>query len=103
MKVQEDSEEVGLKLNIQKQKSWHPITSLHGKQMGGKMQTVTDFIFLGSKITEDSDCSQEIKTPASWKKSYDKPKQHIAKQRNHFVDKALYSQSYGFSGSHVQM
>ena len=39
------------------------------------MQTVTDFIFLGSKITEDSDCSQEIKTPASWKKSYDKPRQ----------------------------
>ena len=60
------------------------------------METVTDFIFLGSKITEDSDCSQEIKTPAPWKKSYDKPKQHIAKQRNHFVDKALYSQSYGF-------
>ena len=67
------------------------------------METVTDFIFLGSKITEDSDCSQEIKTPAPWKKSYDKPKQHIAKQRNHFVDKAIYSQSYGFSGSHVQM
>ena len=52
------------------------------------MEAVTDFIFLGSKITEDSDCSQEIKTPAPWKKSYDKPKQHIAKQRNHFVDKA---------------
>ena len=41
------------------------------------METVTDFIFLGSKITADSDCSHEIKTLVSWKKSYDKPKQHI--------------------------
>ena len=101
MKVKEESEKAGLKLNIQKQRSWHLVTSLHGKQMGKKMETVTDFIFLGSKITEDSDCSQEIKTPAPWKKSYDKPKQHIANQRNHFTDKALYSRSYGFSSSHV--
>ena len=72
MKVKEESEKAGLKLNIQKQRSWHLVTSLHGKQMGKKMETVTDFIFLGSKITEDSDCSQEIKTPAPWKKSYDK-------------------------------
>ena len=41
---------------------------------GKKMEIVTDFIFLSSKITEDSDCSQEIKTPAPWKKSYDKPR-----------------------------
>ena len=47
----------------------------------GKEETVTDFIFLGSKITADGDCSHEIKTLASWKESYDKPRQHIKKQR----------------------
>ena len=65
------------------------------------METVTDFIFLGSKITADSDCSHEIKTLALWKKSYDKPRQHIKKQRYHFANKNLYSQSYGFSSNHV--
>ena len=67
------------------------------------METVTDFIFLGSKITEDGDCSHEIKMLAPWKKSYDKSKQCIKKQRHHFDDKVLYSQSYGFSSSHVRM
>ena len=67
------------------------------------METVTDFIFLGSKITADGDCSHEIKTLAPWKKSYDKPKQHIKKQRHHFADKGPDSQSYGFSSSHVWM
>ena len=52
-----------------------PITS---QQIDGEaMETVTDFIFLGSKITADGDCSQEIKTLAPWKKSYDQPRQHI--------------------------
>ena len=46
---------------------------------GATMETVTDFIFLGSKITADGDCSNEIKTPASWKKSYDQPRQCIKK------------------------
>ena len=63
------------------------------------METVTDFLFMGSKITADGDCSHEIKTLASWKKSYDKPGQHIKKQRHCFADKGLYSQSYGFSSS----
>ena len=59
------------------------------------MEAVTDFIFLGSKITVDSDCSHEIqKTLAPWKESYDKPKQHIKKQRHHIADKGVYSQSY---------
>ena len=65
------------------------------------METVTDFIFLGSKITADGDCSHEIKRPAPWKKSYDQPRQHIKKQRHHFANKGLSSQSYGFSSSHV--
>ena len=52
-----------------------------------KMVSVVDFIFVDSKITVDGDCSHEIKTLAPWKKSYDKPRQHINKQRHHFADK----------------
>ena len=65
------------------------------------METVADFIFLGFKITADGDCSHEIKTLAPWKKSYDKPRQCIKKQRHRFADKGPSSQSYGFSSSHV--
>ena len=65
------------------------------------MEAVTDFIFLGSKITVDSDYSHEIKMLAPWKKSYDKPKQHIKKQRDYFADKCPSSQSYSFSSSQV--
>ena len=53
-------------------------------------------------MTMDSDCNHKIKTLAAWKESHDKPKQHIKKQRQHFVDKGLYSQSYGFSSSHIK-
>ena len=67
------------------------------------METVIDIIFLGSKITVDGDCSLEIKTLAPWKKSNDKPRQCIKKQRDYFVYKGLYSQSYGFSSSHEWM
>ena len=61
MKVKEESEKIGLKFNIQKLRSWHLIPSLHGKQDGETMETVRDFIILGSKITADGDCSHEIK------------------------------------------
>ena len=74
MRVKEESEKVGLKLNIQKTKimASGPITSW---QIDGEtMKTVTDFIFLGSKITPDGDCSHEIKTFVPWEKSYDKPR-----------------------------
>jgi len=68
------------------------------------METVRDFIFLGSKIPADGDCSHETeKTLAPWKKSYDQPRQHFRKQRHYFADKGLPSQSYGFSSSHVWM
>ena len=76
-----------------------PITSWQIE--GKKVEAVTDFILLGSKITVDGDCSQEIKRLAPWKKSYDKSRQYIKKQRHHFVDKSPYSQRYGFSSSHV--
>ena len=62
-----------------------PITS---QQIDGEaMETVTDFIFLGSKITADGNCSQEIKTLAPWKQSYDQPRQHIIKQNRYFANK----------------
>ena len=64
------------------------------------METVTDFILGGSKITVDGDCSHEI-TP--WKKSYDQPRQHIKKQRHYFASKDPSSQGYGFSIVHVWM
>ena len=66
------------------------------------MAVVTDFIFLGSKIPVNSDCSHEIKR-RSLEKSYDKPRQRIKKQRHHFANKGPYSQSYGFSSSHGWM
>ena len=70
---------------------------------GEKVEAVTDFLFLGSKITVDSDFSHEVKTLASWKESYDKSRQCIEKQRHHSADKCPYSQTYGFSSSHAQM
>ena len=103
MKVKEESGKVGLKLNIQKPKimASSPITSWEID--GETVETVTDFIFLGSNITADNDCSHEIKMLAPWKKSYDKPKQHIEKQRYHSASKGLYSQRFVFSSSHVWM
>ena len=64
------------------------------------MEAVKDFLFLGSKITADSDCSHEIKRLLLLER-YDKPRQRIKKQRHHFADKGLCSQSFGFSSSHV--
>ena len=66
-------------------------------------KAVTDFIFLGSKITADGDCSHEIKTLAPWKKTYEQPRLHIKKQKSYFANKGLSSQNYGFSSSHVWM
>ena len=60
LSIYRESEKAGLKLNIQKLRSWHLSPSLHGKYMAKKWK-LTDFIFLGSKITADSDCSQEIR------------------------------------------
>ena len=79
LKVKEESEKVGLKLNIQKMKiiASGPITSWEID--GETVETVSDFIFGGSKITADGDCSHEIKMLAPWKKSYDQSRQHIKK------------------------
>ena len=101
MKLKEESEKAGLKLNIQKTKimTSGPITSW---QIDGEtVEIVRYFIFFGSKITVDGDCSHEIKTLAPWKKSYGEPRQYIKKQGHHFAKKGPYSQSHSFSNSHV--
>ena len=97
MQVKEESGKVGVKLNIQKTKimASSPITSWEID--GETMKTVTDFIFLGCKITADGDCSHDIKRPLLL------GRQHIKKQRHHFADKGLSSQGYGFSSSHMNV
>ena len=104
MKVKEESEKVGLKLNIQKTKimASGPITSW---QTGGEtMETVTDFLFLGSKITADGDCSHEIKRRLLLgRKVMTNLDSILKKQRHYFANKVLFSQSYGFSSIHVWM
>ena len=74
MKMKEESEKVGLKLNFEKTKimASSPIASWQIDRE--KVETVADFIFLGSKITADGDCNHKIKTLAPWEKSYDKPR-----------------------------
>ena len=97
IKVKEESEKVGLKLNIQKTKIMASGPIISWQIDGETMETVKEFILGGSKITADGDCSHEIKrhlTP--WKESYDQPRQHIKKQRHYFTNKGLSSQSYDF-------
>ena len=103
MKVKEESEKVGLKLNIQKTKIMASDPIISWQIDGKKMETVRDFIFGGCKITADGDSSHEIQMFAPWKKSSDQPTQHIKKQRYDLTNKGLSSQSYGFSSSHVWM
>ena len=74
LKVKEESEKVGLKLNIQKTKIMASSSITSWETDGETVETVLTFIFLGSKITADGDCSHEIKTLIPWKESYDQPR-----------------------------
>ena len=101
MKVKQESEKVGLKLNIQKTKimASSPITSW---QING--ETVTDFIFLGSKIGADGDCSYEIKRCLLLRRKVMTNLDSLLKKQRHcFANKGPSSQGYGFSSSHVWM
>ena len=103
MKVKEESEKVGLKLNIQKTKimASSPITSW---QIDGEtVETMTDYIFLGSKITADGDCSRETKRCLLLGRKAMTNLDSITKSRHYFANKSLSSQSYSFSSSHVWM
>ena len=101
MKVKGESEKVGLKLNIQKTKikSSGPITSWEID--GETVETVSDFIFLGSKITTDGDCSHEIKSRLLLGRKVITNVDSILKSRDYFVNKGPSSQGYGFSSGHV--
>ena len=100
MNVKEESKKVGLKLNIQKTKimASGPITSW---QIDG--ETVADFIFLGSKITGDGDCSHEIKRCLLLGRKVMTNLDSVLKSRDYFVNKGLSSQGYAFSSGHVWM
>ena len=101
MKVKEESERAGLKLNIQKTKimASGPITSW---EIDG--ETVSDFIFGGSRITADGDCSHEIKRRLLLgRKVMTNLESILKKQRHYFANKGLSSQGYGFSSGHVWM
>jgi len=103
MKVKEESEKVGLNLNIQKTKimASGPITSW---QIDGEtMETVRDFIFWGSKITADGDCHHEIKRRLLLARKALTNVGNILKSRHYLANKVLSSQSYGFSSSHAWM
>ena len=103
MKVKDESEKAGLKLNIQKTKimASGPITSWDID--GETVETVTDFILWGSKITADGECSHEIKRCLLLGRRVMTTQQHITKHRYYFANKGPSSQSYGFSSSHVWM
>ena len=103
MKVKEESEKVGLKLNIQKTKILASSSITSWQIDGETIEIVTDFIFLGSKIIAHGDCGHEIKRHCSWKNSYDQYRQHIKKQRHYFANKGPSSQGFGFSNGHVWM
>ena len=104
MKVKEESESVGLKLNIQKTKiiASCPISSCHIH--GETMKTMRDFIFLDTKITVDGDYSHKIeRCLLPERKAITNLDSKLKKQRHYFANKGPSSQSYGFSSSHVWM
>ena len=68
---------------------------------GEKLEVVTDFLFLGSKMNVGGDCSYEINTTASLRESYDRPRQFVEKQRHYSAEKVPYSQGYGLPSGHV--
>ena len=101
--MKEESEKAVLKLNIQNN-TFMTSGAITSWQIDGEaVETVTDFIFLGSEITVDGDSHHEIKRHLFLKESYDQPRQHIKRQRHYFANKSPSSQGYGFSSGHVYM
>ena len=103
IKVKEESEKTGLKLNIQKTKIMASSPLTLWQINGETKETVTDFIFLGSKITVDCDCSHEIKRCLLLERKAMTNLDSTLKYNHYFADKSPSSQSYGFSSSHVWM
>ena len=103
MKVKEESEEVGLKLNIQKTKIMASGPIISWQTDGEKVETVAAFIFGAPKLLQMVIAAMKLKDPYSLEGSYDQPRKHIKKQRHYFANKDPSSQGYGFSSSHVRM
>ena len=106
MKVKEESEKVGLKLNIQKTKIMASSPIISWQIDGETVKTVKDFIFLGGgapKSLQMVTAGLKLKDACSLGESYNQPRQLIKKQRHYLANKVLSSQSYGFSNSHVWM
>ena len=103
MKVKEESEKVSLKFNIQKTKNMTFVLTTSWQIDGETVETVSDFIFLGSKITADGDCSHEIKRHLLLGRKVMTNLDSILNSRHYFVNKGPSSQGYGFSSSHVWM
>ena len=103
MKVKEESEKVGLKLNIQKPKIMASGPTTSWQIDGETVETVSDFILGGSKITAGGDCSHEIKRFLLLGRKAMINLDHILKSRHTFADKGLSSQSYGSSSNHIRM
>ena len=104
MKVKEESEKVGLKLNIQKTKIMESSPIISWKIDGKTVETVTDFILGGSKMTVDGDCSHEIKRCLLLGRKVMTNLDSILKSQRHYsANKVLFSQSYCFSSSYVWM
>ena len=101
MKVKEEREKVGLKLNIQKMKIMASSSITSWQIDGETVETVTDFISLGFKITDDGDCSHEIKRCLLLGRKVMTNLDKIFKSRDYFANKGPFSQSSGFSNSHV--
>ena len=103
MRVKEKSKNADLNLNVQKTKimASGPIISLQIERE--KVEAMTDFIFLGSKITVDGDCNHEIKRDLLLGRKTMTNSDSILKSRDDFANKGPYSQSCGFSSSHVQI
>ena len=104
MGVKDESEKASLKLSVQKTKIMAPGPITSWQKEREEVEAVTDFLFLGSKITVDCDCSHEIRRPLLLgRKAITNLLDSVLKSRHHLADKGPDSQSYGFSGSHVRM
>ena len=101
--MKEESEKIGLKLNVKKLRSWHPVPSLHGKQMGKQWKQSQTLFSWAPKSMQMMTAAMKLKDFCSLEKSCNQPRQHIKKQRHYFVNKSPSSQSFGFSSSHVWM
>ena len=103
MKAKEETGKAGLKSTFNKWRLWHTVPSLHDKWMGKQWKQWQTLFSWAPKSLQMVTAAMKLKTLAPWKKSYDKPRQHIKTHRHHFADKFANSQSYGFSSGHVWM